>query len=193
MKFSTSSKKFENPEPGTYAAVCTRIVDLGTQRSNWQGEEKFAHKVQLFWEINENMTDGRPFMVSRQFTVSLHEKAGLRQFLAGWRGRDFTPEELGGFHAKKLLGAGCMLSLVQKGDYVNVDSASKLPKGMTAPAPVGELIYISLDNEFDPAQLAKLSNNMQEKIKASPEYVAMNKNTMEDLESDQPWEDEDVF
>lgn len=192
MKFvaNSSSKSFENPEPGTYPAVCTRIIDLGTQQSEWQGEKKTAHKVKIVWELSELMSDGRPFLAMRDFTVSLHEKSGLRKFLAGWRGRDFTDEELKGFEAKNLLGKGCLLSLVQKGDYVNVDTASKLPKGMEAPKPVGEMIMFSL-SEFQSAVYEKLSEKLREKIALSPEYRAAVK--AGDIQSDPEWDAEETF
>jgi hypothetical protein len=89
MKFTASGGgNFENPEPGSYAAVCIRMIDLGTQEVTWQGATKLQHKIKIVWELSETMKDGRPFLAMRDFTVSLHEKSGLRQFLAGWRGRD---------------------------------------------------------------------------------------------------------
>ena len=115
MKISatTQDKKFENVEPGTYAAVCIGVIDLGTQPVEFEGEKKQQHKLIITFELSEQMGDGRPFVANREFTVSLHEKAGLRKFLAGWRGRDFNAEELAGFDLKNLLGKGCLLSMIQ--------------------------------------------------------------------------------
>jgi hypothetical protein len=172
MKFSTtstSSKAFENPQPGSYGAVCIRLIDMGTQETTWQGEKKSAHKVKIVFELDEMMSDGRPFIAMRDFTVSLHEKSALRQFLSGWRGRDFSDEELKGFEAKNLIGKGCLLSLVQNGDYINVNTASKLPKGMEAPKPQNPLVYFSL-TDFDSHVFSNLSQKLQEKIMQSPEY-----------------------
>ena len=86
----SNDKKFESAPPGTYGAVCTRVIDLGTQPVQWEGETKHQRKVSIQWELDENMPDGRPFVINRKFTVSMHEKAALRIFLKGWRGRDFT-------------------------------------------------------------------------------------------------------
>ena len=171
MKFTanTSSKSFENPEPGTYPAVCIRLIDMGTQTTEWKGEKKSAHKVKIVFELSEKMTDGRPFISMRDFTVSLHEKSALRGFLAGWRGRDFNDEELKGFDAKNLLGKGCLISLVQNGEYINVTTASKLPKGMSAPNPENPMVFFSLD-EFDQKTFDGLSDKLKEKIALSPEY-----------------------
>lgn len=170
MKWSQSdNKKFENAEPGSYAATCYRLIDLGTQETAFNGEKKSAHKVMIAWELSETMTDGRPFVVNSRFTVSLHEKATLRKFLAGWRGRDFNDEELKGFDAKNLLGKSCLLSLVQNGEYINVASASKLPKGMEGPKLVNPQVFFSL-SEFDQSVYDSLSNGIKETIAKSPEY-----------------------
>ena len=165
----SSDKKFENAPAGAYNAVCIKVIDLGTHKSVWEGQEKIQRKVHIMWEIDEPMSDGRPFVCSRKFTVSLHEKASLRAFLKGWRGRDFTEEELLGFDPIKLIAAPCMLSLVQSGDYVNVASASKLPKGMATLVAQNKTVYFSLD-DFDESVFDSLSNSMRETIQESPEY-----------------------
>lgn len=172
MKFAASGGDFKQVEPGSYSAVLTKMIDLGTQEIVWQGASKFAHKVKMVWELSELMPDGRPFITSRDFTVSLHEKSALRGFLNGWRGRDFTEEELKGFDPKVLIGKGCLLSMVQNGDFVNVQSASKLPKGMEAPVPAGGTVFFSL-SEFDQEAFDKLSDKIKEKIMKSPEYQSL--------------------
>lgn len=193
MKFSANSsdKKFENPDPGSYSAVCIRMIDLGTQETTWQGEKKTAHKCKIVFELSEKMSDGRPFIAMRDFTISLHEKSALRAFLTGWRGRDFTQEELMGFESRKLVGVPCLLSLVQNGEYINIASASKLPKGMEPVKPVNPLIYFALD-EFDQNAFESLSEKIQEKISMSPEYKSLKNrgSGFDDIPDDQPWVDE---
>ncbi len=146
---------------------------MGTQESTWQGATKYAHKVKIVFELSEKMSDGRPFITMRDFTVSLHEKSGLRGFLKSWRGRDFTDEELaGGFDPKVLIGKGVLLNLVENGDYVNIDSAMKLPKGMEAPVPVNPTVFFSL-SDFSQEEFDKLSEKIKEKIMKSPEYQSL--------------------
>jgi hypothetical protein len=187
----SQDKKFDNAPAGTYGAVCYRVIDLGTQEVIWEGDKKFQRKVYIAFELDEKMEDGRPYVVGRKFTVSMHEKSGLRAFLKGWRGRDFTPEELMGFNPQKLIGAPCMLSLVQNGDYVNIASAAKLPKGMVPPKPVNPTVYLSLD-EFDQKTYEGLSNSMKETISKSPEYqhLMSSKSGFADMENDIPKDDE---
>ena len=54
----------------------------------------------------------RPAAISKEFTLSLHERANLRRVLISWRGRQFTAEELGGFELANVLGANAMLNVV---------------------------------------------------------------------------------
>lgn len=177
MKFASTGKEFENAPAGVYPAVCVKMVDLGHQETTWQGATKMAHKVMIAWELSEKMSDGRPFLVSSYYTVSLHENAQLRKHLASWRGKDFTEIELQGFDPKVLIGKGCMLSLIEKEvngkTFINVDAIMRLPKGMEAPVPEGETIFFSL-SEFDQKEFDKLSDKVKEKIMKSPEYQSLN-------------------
>lgn len=168
-----NGKPFEKHPAGTPVATLIRIIDMGTQEINWQGAAKLSHKIRFVWESSELMADGRPFLVQREFTASLNSKGNLRPFLEGWRGRSFTDEELAGFDPKVLIGMPCLLSLVEDGEYTNVNAAMRLPKGMEAPKIVNETFLFSLA-EFDINVFNKLSDKMKEKIMKSPEYQSIN-------------------
>jgi len=77
-----STATFELPPSGPQPARCSRLVDLGTQQSDFNGETKSARKLLLTWRLAELRSDGEPFTVSRRFTASLHKKSALRAF---WR------------------------------------------------------------------------------------------------------------
>ena len=167
------------PEAGTFAARCASLIDLGTQTSVWEGEEKRAHKVLISFEVldtDNRRSDGSPHLVSKRFTASLHAKAGLRKFLESWRGRPFTAEELAGFDLKAVVGLTCLVGIVHeaKGDkvYANLSSVMKLPKGM--PAPSGEIVPVSFDMAAPDWQVfAGLSSRLQAQIAESPEFIAL--------------------
>ena len=74
-----------------------------------------------------------------------------------------------------------MLSLVQKGDYVNIDTASKLPKGMPQHKLVNETIFFSID-DFSQEAFDKLSDKLKEKISSSPEF--QNRGSLASIKSD---------
>ena len=84
--------------PGMYLARCYRIVDLGTQKSEYLGQIKNLPKVMLQFEVHGEDDAGKPLVtakgepmsISKNFTLSLAEKATLRKDLQTWRGREFT-------------------------------------------------------------------------------------------------------
>jgi len=109
---------FEQPPVGTHVARCIRIIDIGTQTSEYQGAETIRRQCIIFFELpNELMTHGeaagKPFIASKFYTQSLNEKATLRKDLVNWRGREFTDVELEGFEPKNILDKGCLLRLRQ--------------------------------------------------------------------------------
>jgi hypothetical protein len=166
---TSQSRDFEKPEPGTYAGTCYRVIDLGTQKTSYQGQDKLQRKVFIGFEINKNMTDGRPFVVNNRYTLSLSDKAQLRAFLEGWRGRKFSKEEEGGFDLKNLLGKSCMLSLIENNGYINIASASKLMQGLTLEPLHNPIQFFSLD-AFDIDIFNSLPEGLREMINKSPEY-----------------------
>jgi hypothetical protein len=166
------------------AARCTRIIDLGTVDGEYKGKAKKIHKIMFAFESAELMPDtegeyaGKPFLVIQRYTASLSEKGLLRPALESWRGRKFTPAELDAFDLKNVLGKACMLNVVHtdpddKGKvYANLSAIMPLPKGMTAPEAVGDLVFFSC-SDFDQAAFDKLSDGLKEQIKKSDEYKAL--------------------
>jgi hypothetical protein len=170
---------FALPPPGTYPAVCYRVIDLGTQPSTWDGETKNKHKISLSWELHDPdcmMDDGRPMSVHSTYTFSGHENATFRKNLEAWRGRAFTEEDFIHFDIKNLIGTPCFIGVVhdKTGKFANVSAISPLPKQMDKPKPVNQTIFICLQKgEFDADALSSLSERMQEKVRSSPEYRAL--------------------
>lgn len=131
-----NSEKFEPAPAGLHQGICVDVVDMGVLEVTFGGKTKKQHKVRLVWQINELMTTGKPFIVQKRYTLSLHEKATLRKELESWRGRSFTPEELGGFDLEeKLIGANAQLNVqhaTKDGTtYANVVSIVPLGRGMS--------------------------------------------------------------
>lgn len=170
----TKTGNFEMPPSGPVAARCSKLIDLGTQESTFEGETKHQRKLLLSWELAELRTDGTPFAISRRFGLSLHEKSALRSFLQAWRGRPFTAEELTGFDLRRLLSAPCMLNVMHTQrngkDYANIASISPLPKGMTAPELSASGMVFDIDAADAPEVIETLSENLQATIAASPEW-----------------------
>lgn len=178
------SQQFENPPVGSHIARCIGLIDLGTQQhKGFQGQPDWASRdVRISFELpNTKMTGcynperkGVPFGVSLTVKQSLHPSAKLRKLLKGWRGREFTKEEIAAFDLKTILGKPCMVSLVENGDYVNIDSIAAIPSGTKLPKQINPTTYFSLDpEEFDAKAFSQLSEKTQAKVKSSPEYQAL--------------------
>lgn len=142
MIIKKPEEKFPTAPEGSFAAVCVDEIDLGKVTSSWNGEERTRHMCRIVWQIDEEDSEGKLFLVKQDYTASLDEKAKLRKVLTSWRGRAFTQVELFGFDLETILGTGCMLTIVHNrgsrgGVFANVEVVTKLPKGMTAPKPRG--------------------------------------------------------
>jgi hypothetical protein len=132
---------FEKPTPGTVQGVCVSVHDIGIQKVEYPGKPPSeARKVIVAWELSQRMTQGehagKPFMITRFYTLSLSEKANLRKDLENWRGKKFTAEELKGFDIETIIGANCLLSIVAtETDKRKVTGVMAVPTGMPALTP----------------------------------------------------------
>ena len=138
---NTSTGGDFTPVPaGLHLARCYRIVDLGTQQSEYMGETKHQRKIMLGWELhgkddegNELVTSrGDPLAIFKNYTLSWNEKATLRNDLQGWRNKPFTEEEMRRFDISTILGAWCMLNVIERPGksgkmYSNVGSIAPVP------------------------------------------------------------------
>lgn len=177
---NTGGAAFTPCPAGSYLARCVRLIDMGTQQTEFQGETKSARKVLLAFEVLDDEArrdDGEPHVLNKRYTLSLHEKSALRKDLASWRGRDFTPEELKGFDLRNILGKDAFVSVIEttKGErtYSNIASIMKPPKGMKAPEGTctEPLLYWDMSTDTPDWQaFAALHTKLAEQIQASPEF-----------------------
>jgi hypothetical protein len=187
MSFIVEDKggNFERCPPGMHLGRCYRIVDLGTQKTEYMGEIKYLHKIMLGWEIHgsdENgkplkMNDGRPFAIFKNYTLAWSEKANLRIDLQAWRGKAFTQEEMRKFDLKNILGAWCMLNIIERtgqngNTYSNVSNVTPVPsviKQSGLPQAVNKNELFNLQ-EPDMALFDTFSDTLKTKITSSPEW-----------------------
>lgn len=188
MSFYVEDKggNFERCPPGMHLARCYRIIDLGTQKTEYMGQTKYLHKIMIGWEIHGMkddgtklaMNDGRPFAIFKNYTLSWSEKANLRLDLQSWRGKPFTQEEMRRFDLKNVLGAWCMLNIIERPSktgnniYSNVDGVTPVPamikqNGLPAAVNANEIFNLT---EPDMDLYSKFSDNLKAKIASSPEW-----------------------
>lgn len=180
---ASAGADFKPTPAGVFIARCYRIIDLGTQRGEWKGKEKWSRKIVFSWELFGEEDDGTPLVaedgfplvVSKRYTLSLGENSNLRADLKSWRGRDFTLDELNGFDVKNVLGAYCMLNITHDEKdgktYANVASISPLPSALRNAKPdgVNDLSFFDV-TEPDRPLFATLSAKLQETIQACKEW-----------------------
>lgn len=176
----TATKPASNytpPPAGMHIARCYRLIDLGTQPKSFQGQSKGeAPKIMASWELlgEDRMDDGKPFTISKSWFLSMHEKASLRKDLESWRGRPFTDEEEHTFDVSRLMGAYCLINVIQEPGadgqmYTKIGAITPLMKGMPKPEPVHENAVFDLD-EPNMEMFEKFSDKMKETIKGSREW-----------------------
>jgi len=207
---NSNSKDFVQVPPGIHLARLYRVIDLGTQKSEYKGVVKHLHKAMFQFEIhsedeNGNPTktnEGKPLSLSKTYTLSTAEMSSLRKDLESWRGKPFTPDEVKTFEIKNVLGVWGMLSVVisqgQNGNnYTNIATIMPvLPtiKKAGLPEGVNELKIFDI-NEADMELFESFSDKLKEKIRMSPEWerlhgkVASGANSadFEDMENDLPF------
>lgn len=168
---------------GNYVARCFQMIQIGTIEEEIMGEKKTLHKVIINFELPTELKefkDGegeKPYAISKEFTLSLHEKASLRKFLAGWRSKDFTEEEAKSFDITRLLGVPCLLNVIHKTSkagsvYAEISNASPVPKGMTVPPQINNSRALSYDS-FDWDLFTSLPDFIKQKMQRSAEYAKL--------------------
>lgn len=183
---SSGGGNFVQVPPGMHLARCYRIIDLGTQKTTYKGTEKMSPKVLFQFEVHSENDEGEPLLtpegkplsISKQYTLSLNENAILRHDLQSWRGRAFTEEELKSFDLQNVLGQWCMLSVVhsqvQDKTYANVENVNPVPAAIKKnglPEGANSTVLFSI-RSADMEVFETLSENIQNKIKAAPEWEA---------------------
>ena len=123
---------------GLQRAVCVDVVDHGIQETEY-GDR---HKVDLRWQSNErDIETGKRYLIVNWYTLSLHEKATLRQHLESWRGCKFKPEQVrDGFDLERLIEVNCQLTIVHSVSkngrtYANVRAIMPLTEDMERMTP----------------------------------------------------------
>ena len=98
---------------GVHKARCVRVIDLGTQQNDYQGQISWKRQVMLIWEVpSETDNKGEPLTISKFYTLSLNEKANLANDLVSWRGRPFTETEKKAFDISKGAGKPCSINVI---------------------------------------------------------------------------------
>jgi len=183
----SSSEDFIPVPAGSHLGRCYRIIDLGTQKTEYMGETKFLRKVMFAWELHGEdgegnplaTAKGEPMAIFKNYTLSLNEKANLRLDLQAWRGKPFTDEEGRRFDISAVLGHWCMLNVIHRPGkegkiFANVSGISPVPalvKKAGLPDGVNAVQMFRLADP-DHEMFETYRKGLKAKIEASPEWKA---------------------
>lgn len=180
---------------GNYIARCYKMIEIGTCDEEYLGVKKQVKKINITWELPTELKvfkeekGAQPLVISREFTLSMHENSGLRAVLQSWRGKAFTEQEAERFDVTVLLTKPCMLNIIHvqgkknpEKTYEQISSITPLPKGVTCPAQINKTFELSYDN-FSQELFAMLPDFIKDKMKLTPEYKALNETFNQDTQS----------
>ena len=171
----TTDFEFTPAPAGTQLARCIGIYDLGMQKVVFQEEVKWKPKLRFTFELpNCLMTEGemagKPFTVSNNYTLSLHQNALLRRDIEGWANKNLTDQSCATLDILKFLGKPCTLNIVHNENngrtYANIASISPKMKDMECPPAINPLVSF------------EIANHTEEEFSALPEWLR-NKINME--------------
>ncbi len=181
---------------GSHVARCYGMIEVGTVEQVYQGETKKAHKVIIDFELpleTSVFREGepeKPFVISKEYTLSFHEKSTLRAHLSSWRGKPFSDAEAANFDITKLVGVPAMVNVIHKASadgtktYANIASISPMPKGLVCPEQVNPSRVLSF-SDWNQEVFMGLPDWLANKISETPEYkakFAMPNNSMTKLD-----------
>lgn len=176
MKFDTGTEAPQRLEASTYPARIVGVIDLGTQRREFDNKESFVRQLVLQFEFpTETFVDQDGKVAARLlgafYTASLNPKATLRKHLEQVRGKAFTQEELAGFDVKNLLGVNVTATVVMNSNgKPKISNVAGPMKGSTKFDKITEHVFFDLD-EYDAAVYEALPEFFKSIIADSPEYI----------------------
>lgn len=165
---------------GTHIARCYSMIHIGSVEWEYQGEKKVSNKVRLTFELPNEMRDfggkvEQPMVISKEYTLSLHEKSNLRKDLESWKGSALTIEDLKSFDITNLIGKGAMISIIHKlskkgNKFAQIGNVNSLSKGIKCPPQINETFIFNFEDEFNQAWLDEQPEWIQDEIKSTEEY-----------------------
>jgi len=194
---ATNSGQVREPIPaGNYLARCYQMIEIGTVTEIVMNKSVTLKKVRIGWELPTEMKvfdtakGEQPLVISKEYTLSMHEKSNLRKDLKSWRGKDFSEDEAKAFDITKLLGAPCMLNIIHKPSasdptrvYDQIAGITPLPRGITAPAAINKLFVLSYD-EFNEERFAGLPDFIKTKMQSSAEFQSLRNPSEKSFDTD---------
>lgn len=165
---------------GTHIATCIGLIQIGTVKTEYLGEEKWIEKVRITFELPEELhefkegEDKKPLVVSQEYSHSMGSKSNLRPIVEGILGIALHDEEAYNFDLEEIIGKSCLITLAhnesKKGTkYVVIKSTAPLMKNMTKPAQINPSKILTYE-KWDKDYFSSLPDFIKEAIQGSKQY-----------------------
>lgn len=184
---ATNTVNYTPVPKGTHLARIYQIIHVGTI-PNFMGEYK--NTVRIAFELpteTRQFKEGepeKPFSIAKNYTLSTHERAGLRKVIEACIGTTLQDEEAIAFDVTELIGKVCLVTVTHKqrkqgdGVYSLIDTVSPIVKGMQIPDAVNQSVIFDYGDNFSEDLLEALPDFLKKDMKESDEYrarIAMDK------------------
>mgnify|MGYP003652700365 CR=1 FL=1 len=175
---STETKREIVPS-GTHIARCYSMIHIGTVEWEYQGETKYSNKIRVTFELPFEIRDfggeEKPMVISKEYTLSLHEKSNLRRDLEGWRGKSFNSQELSKFDITNLISKECNISIIHKtsksgNEFAQIGSISGMSKGSNCPDQINKSFIFNYEDNFNEEWLEEQPEWIKDQIKGTEQY-----------------------
>lgn len=174
---------------GTHIARCIQIIDLGTQHDSYEGKPRIQKKLRIVFELpNERavFSDDKGeqcFMIGKEYTASLGEKATLRHHLEGWRGKSFTDEELMAFDLKRIIGKPAMVTVVHQKSKDGSKMMDKIASVSAIPKTKPPMICPKQEN---PSLVYDIEDGQHGNFEILPEWIQKKILASDEISNPQP-------
>ncbi len=183
MQAPKQESNYDVVPAGNHVARVYRVLNIGTIPEIYMGENKMVNKVMIGFELlNERKVfkadkGEEPYVISREYTFSMAEKANLRKLVEGMLGVALRDDEAEAFDFSDIVGKECLLNVIHKKSgtgniYALVQGASPIPKGMVVPEPYNKPQTLDYRGGWNEDAFLALPKFLQEKMKQSLEYKA---------------------
>jgi hypothetical protein len=162
-------KVYEQPNEGSHLAKVVGLIDMGTHVSIFKEKERKNKKVLFIYELQTKMKNGEPFILSKEYSQSMHEKATLRAHSFAYLKKKIRDSDIPTFSFKNFLGIYVELyidHITKEGKtFSKITDISKTNEKFES---VNESVLWELEDSADIPEI--VNKFFAEKIKSSPEY-----------------------
>lgn len=184
--YSQSPKQTQRelvPE-GNHPARIYEIIEIGTVEGSWMGNPKMTHNVRVGFEfptkkfIFNEEKGPQPFVLSREMSLSMGEKANLRKIADAVEGKKLTDDEANAYDILTMIGKPLLVTVSHTEpnetgvQYANATTFSAVIEGLTVAPQVNPSRVLTFD-EWNEETYQGLPQFLKDKIASTPEYKAM--------------------